>query len=251
MPGLDAWVLSSPHHDDPAGGDVHYVSLCGGGITTRVAIADVSGHGASVAEFSCGLRDLIRRHINRKDQSRLVAELSRTFGELAQLERFATAIVATYLVTRRRLVLCIAGHPRPLLYRAASAEWSLLDAPDAVNLPLGIDDAARLLEVTLDLAPGDLLVLYTDALVEAADPAGRQLGEAGLLQAARLLTDHAADPRAVGSALVEAVAAHRAGQPPDDDLTLIALRHTGTGPRRPGLRERAEVYARVFGLRPT
>ena len=51
-PGLDVWVYSRPFQGAVHGGDVHYVSLCGGGIVTRMIVADVSGHGESVAEFS-------------------------------------------------------------------------------------------------------------------------------------------------------------------------------------------------------
>jgi hypothetical protein len=46
-PGLDIWVYSRPHGEAASGGDVYYVSLCGGGVITRFILADVSGHGAS------------------------------------------------------------------------------------------------------------------------------------------------------------------------------------------------------------
>ena len=42
-PGLDAWIFSRPFEEADSGGDVHYVSLCGGGLITRLVIADVSG----------------------------------------------------------------------------------------------------------------------------------------------------------------------------------------------------------------
>ena len=51
-PGLDLWVFSQPFQGDEQGGDVYYVTLCGGGLITRIVVADVSGHGSSVAEFS-------------------------------------------------------------------------------------------------------------------------------------------------------------------------------------------------------
>ncbi len=51
-PGLSAWVSSTPFEGADDGGDVHYVSLCGGGIITRVVVADVSGHGEAVAEVA-------------------------------------------------------------------------------------------------------------------------------------------------------------------------------------------------------
>jgi hypothetical protein len=55
-PGLDTWVYSRPHQGAAEGGDVRYVSLCGGGVITRLVVADISGHGAGVAEFAGMLR---------------------------------------------------------------------------------------------------------------------------------------------------------------------------------------------------
>src|SRR6516164_8541862 len=92
-PGLDLWVFSQPFQGDEQGGDVYYVTLCGGGLITRIAVADISGHGASVAEFSSSLRTLLRKNINQKSQKRLVERLNRQFGELVGMGRFATALV--------------------------------------------------------------------------------------------------------------------------------------------------------------
>src|SRR5690349_19404791 len=78
-PGLDTWVYSRPFEGADEGGDVYYVSLCGGGIITRLIVADVSGHGAEVSEVSRALRTLMRQNINNKSQARLVKALNRQF----------------------------------------------------------------------------------------------------------------------------------------------------------------------------
>src|SRR5947209_4198004 len=184
-PGLDVWVSSQPHEAAPHGGDVHYVSLCGGGAITRLIVADLSGHGASAAGAALGLRALMRKNINRKDQSRLVRALNRQFLAQSQLRRFATAIVATYLTARDTLTVCNAGHPRPLWYHAAESSWEVVttgDGPDGAvgNLPLGIDGATPYTQRDLSLGRGDIVVLYTDALIEMTDAAGKPLQEAGL-----------------------------------------------------------------------
>jgi serine phosphatase RsbU (regulator of sigma subunit) len=249
VPGLDLWVSSRPHEGDARGGDVHYVSLCGGGVITRLIVADVSGHGERVAEFSGTLRDLMRKNINTKSQTRLVGALNRQFAAMAQLRRFATAVVATYLATSRRLTVCNAGHPRPLWYRAAAGSWDVLarETGRGGDLPLGIDDDALYHQFTLELGPGDLVIFYTDALTEAADPSGRLLGEEGLLATVRSLPP--AEPGAFGRALLAAVEAHREHRPPDDDATLLVLHHNAGGPKRLTLREKVDVYAKVFGVK--
>jgi serine phosphatase RsbU (regulator of sigma subunit) len=252
-PGLDVWVSSRPYQEAAHGGDVHYVSLCGGGIITRMIVADVSGHGESVAEFSASLRRLVRKNINRKSQTRLVAALNQQFTALAQLRRFATAVVATYLANRRHLAVCNAGHPHPLWYRASAGEWRLLTseagapAEVASNLPLGLDETTPYEQFAIPLGQGDLVVLYTDALSEASDQAGRMLGESGLLEMARTLDVD--DPIGVGPALLDHVGQHRGGRPADDDTTLLVLHHNAGPAPHLSIAQKLDVYAKVFGLK--
>jgi phosphoserine phosphatase RsbU/P len=252
-PGLDLWVYSRPHEGAAGGGDVHYVSLCGGGMITRFILADVSGHGASVAELAWSLRALMRRNINRKDQARLVQSLNREFAELAKLSRFATAVVATYLTTGDRLTVCNAGHPRPLYRRASTGEWVVVSHDTTTadsgpsDLPLGILDETGYTQVELPLGRGDLVLFYTDALTEAEDAGGRQLGEAGLLDLVRRLDP--TNPAALPAALVAALDAIRGGRPAGDDLTFLLLHHNAGPTRPPGLLETLGVYAKVLGLK--
>jgi serine phosphatase RsbU (regulator of sigma subunit) len=253
-PGLDIWVYSRPYEGAANGGDVHYVSLCGGGIVTKLIVADVSGHGAAVADMARDLRTLMRRFINSKSQDRLVRELNRQFTKLADMRRFATAVVATYLATTRRLTICNAGHPRPLVCQASSGAWSLLmnhddgrrDAP--ANIPLGIDGTARYSQLALDLGEGDLVLFYTDALIEATNSAGRQLGEQGLLDIVR--NANRTDPAAIARTLPAAIETHRGGKAADDDLTFLLLRCNAGQPARLSLRQKVDVYAKFFGLKP-
>jgi sigma-B regulation protein RsbU (phosphoserine phosphatase) len=257
-PGLDVWVSSRPYRGEARGGDVHYVSLCGGGVITRMIVADVSGHGEAVAEFSGSLRTLVRKNINRKNQTRLVARLNQQFTALAQLRRFATAVVATYLADRDHLSVCNAGHPRPFRYRAATGEWEVLTSKSGghasprtsggiANLPLGLDDETPYDQLEVVLGRGDLVVIYTDALSEASDPGGRMLGEPGLLELVRDLD--AADPIGLGPAILDRVAAHRAGLAADDDVTLLVLHHNAGPIPRLSIAEKLDVYSKVFGLK--
>jgi phosphoserine phosphatase RsbU/P len=58
--GLDAWVYSKPHGKARRGGDVYYASSCAAGRISRLLLADVSGHGTSVAAIAADLRLLMR-----------------------------------------------------------------------------------------------------------------------------------------------------------------------------------------------
>ncbi|HPO93279.1 MAG TPA: PP2C family protein-serine/threonine phosphatase [Phycisphaerales bacterium] len=258
VPGNDVHVSCTPHEGGVSGGDLYYVSNCAAGLITRFILADVSGHGEEVASIAGELRRIMRRHINTADQTRFAFELNRAFAGLELGGRFATAILATYLSSTDHLLVCNAGHPRPLRYRRRAGGWTLLDghAPGVVasngqdgndtgvrNLPLGILHPTAYEQYALRLEPDDRVVMYTDALIEARDAAGVQLGESGLLEMARSLSeDEMAD---AGAALRSRVLAY-AGRPAlDDDATLVVLRHTAADPARPTL---AGHIARVAGM---
>jgi serine phosphatase RsbU (regulator of sigma subunit) len=227
--------------------------VCGGGVVTRIILADVSGHGTAVADLARSLRELMRRNIHRKNQDQLVRGLNREFSALASMGRFATAVAATYLADRRELTISNAGHPRPLLRRADSRGWEFINAaakPGSAaltNLPLGIDDAATYPQTSIRLARGDLVLFYTDALTESPDEQGRWLGEAGLLEMLGGLSGDMAEE--LGRSLLESIARRQGSEASADDMTFLLLRHDGAGPARRSLRMRLDVYAKVFGMK--
>src|SRR5579862_2224194 len=124
--GLDTWVYSKPYGKAHAGGDVYYASSCATGRISRLLLADVAGHGKTVAATAADLRTLMRRFVNRLDQTEFVRLLNQQFMELSEGGAYATAIVSTFFAPSRRLTVCNAGHPRPLMYRAADRQWNLL-----------------------------------------------------------------------------------------------------------------------------
>ena len=71
---------------------------------------------------------------------------------------------------------------------------------------------------------GDLIVLYSDGVSEATDPAGNELGRDALMALAQERDPSAAET--FGVQLVEAVTAFRGGRPPEDDETIIVLRRS-------------------------
>jgi serine phosphatase RsbU (regulator of sigma subunit) len=254
-PGIDAWLHSRVYQGDAAGGDIHYVSNCAAGIITRFAIADVAGHGEAASAMALQLRALMRRSINTPDQTRLARALNTSFSTLATQGRFATALLATYHTPTDQLVVCNAGHPRPLWFRADRDEWEILDeraqgvgAPGTLNLPLGVIEPTTYSQFSVRLSPGDYVVMYTDGLAEAMSPARVQLGEEGLLALARVAGGGASGARGVCEAIMEGVARHGAGAASADDLTLLVVRHTGENPAPMKLRDRARVTARMLGI---
>lgn len=248
--GLDAWVYSRPYGQAPRGGDVYYASSCAAGRITRLLLADVSGHGKTVAGIAADLRVLMRRYVNRPDQSEFVRLLNRQFAALSRNGAFATAIVTTFFSPNRRLVLCNAGHPRPILYRASKEEWSLLGeqrstrAAPPSNLPLGILSMAEYEHFDLELEPGDCVVTYTDALIESSDADGEQLGEDGVLRLLKLLGN--AQPDKLIAELLGEIAERYPENLSTDDVTVLLLRANG-GAQSLTLMDKMRAMGRMAG----
>lgn len=233
MPGLDVWVYADPHEDDPAGGDLYYLSSCASGRITRLLLADVSGHGVEVADCAVQLRNLMRRYVNRISQSRLVDGLNKEFTRITDSGKFATAVVGTFFAGNRRFQLCQAGHPPPLVYRQSTGKWEYCESapelakPGAVqNTPFGIIDSVEYVQLEFPFATGDMFLAYTDGLIEARDSQDRLLKRDGLLQIVRELD--VSDPSTLLTALRSRLR-ERGIDSVDDDLTMLLARADGSG----------------------
>ena len=230
--GLDAWVYSKPFGQAQRGGDVYYASSCATGRISRLLLADVAGHGHSVASIAADLRTLMRRFVNRLDQAEFVRLLNQQFAANSQQGSFATAVVTTFFAPSRRLNVCNAGHPRPLLYRVAQRQWNFLqhegptDQSSHRNIPLGIIDFTEYDQFDVELEPGDCLLSYTDALIESRDADGEMLGEEGLLRIIRLLGN--VEPQELIGALLKEIAERFPENLSEDDVTLLLVRANGS-----------------------
>ncbi len=252
VPGVDLWVHCRPHLGHQAGGDIHYVSMCGSGRISRFVIADVAGHGQGVSELAATLRRLMRRNINRVNQARFARALSDEFLRLSTGGCFATAVLATYFAPDDHLLVVNAGHPAPLWYRAASGAWTGLEpevperAERARNLPLGVVRGTKFRQFGVRLERGDLVLMYTDSLIEALSPQGTQLGREGLC---RLLADlDPSHPDLLPGLLLEAVAGWRGRTEADDDSTILLLHHNAANPSWPGMASVVRSLGKLVGL---
>jgi hypothetical protein len=248
MSGLDAWVYSQPYAGAEGGGDVYYVSSCATGRITRMLVADVAGHGQAVSHIATQLRTLMRRHVNQIDQTRLVQSMNQQFATLFGDGCFATALVTTFFAPTNHLSLCNAGHPPPMLYRAATQQWSFLDQHCAggdqfANVPLGVIDLVNYDQFDVKLNVGDLVLCYTDSLIESLDQNGEMLGLAGLLEVVRSID--LGDPQRVISQLMSAMRKRCGHDVAEDDLTIMLLRPNGLGAQVP-FRERVLAPVRLM-----
>ena len=260
--GLKAWIWSTPYQDDSEGGDVHYLSLCSGGIVTRVVLADVCGHGSAVGAISEKLCNLLRRFMNAKKQDQVVSVINREFTQVTKDFRFATAVLVTYEHHRKRLQFSNAGHPPPLFLGVHSGKWTFLDVDEmastddvsevtegASNLPFGIDVDAQYDTHVQSIAAGDRLILYTDAFMEAHERDGEMLGAEGFLAMAQSLSDEHPELNceSFGRTLLDRFR-DRFGATGDDDQTLVVI-DFGEGRGGPSVVERLAGYGRFIKSR--
>ena len=227
LPGLSAWVSCNPLRPSTRGGDLYYLSACSHGSIARVVIADVSGHGEKVSAAAARLQNSLQQYIDLWDQSLLIRDLNESFFRNEHRVKFATAFLGSFASQSGDLLFTNAGHMLPLWYRAASQKWTYLQdfmpAPKTISdLPLGLIPGTEYHQTAARLAPGDLLILYTDGINEAENEAGDQLGLACLLSMARSLPINS--PTAAGEALMAAVSRFRGAAPAKDDATVVALR---------------------------
>jgi hypothetical protein len=180
-------------------------------------VGDVAGHDQTAAAAMGQLRNLARGVAYSAEvwlPSQVLGDLDLAMAGLG-VDEVATAIIAVLeeLGPDGHLVhWSNAGHPPPLL-RTAAGEVRLLD--ESPDLLLGLDPSSVRADHQLPLAPGDLLLLYTDGLVERRDA---DLDE-GLDWLVELVRSHPdASPEELCTVLLREVPTH------DDDQVLLAVR---------------------------
>jgi sigma-B regulation protein RsbU (phosphoserine phosphatase) len=227
LPGLRVWVHSAPFGPGDAGGDVHYVSVCPSCIVSRIALADVSGHGRAVETLGGKLQELMQTYLTELEQASLMRDLNQAVIEELDGVHYATMVAAGFHGRRGLLVMTNAGHPPAFWYRTSRDEWFWFEpqrAGEGVGVrgtPLGLLPNVSYDRMIVKPDPGDLIVLYSDGVSEATNPAGNELGRDALMAMARALKPSSAET--FGTELAEAVREFRGGRTPEDDETIIVL----------------------------
>lgn len=191
-----------------------------------IVIADVSGKGVGAGMVMSICRTVLRsctHGVLRPEQAvcRLNEVLARDLAE----DMFVTLLYVVIDLQSRRVSVARAGHERPLAWRASTARVEPLES---VGLAIGVADdetfSSALGRAETTMAPGDLLVLYTDGVTEAMDPKGEEWGVAGLRATLEVGAARGAD--AVVSGVRERLLRFVGDRPPHDDMTLVALQWT-------------------------
>jgi sigma-B regulation protein RsbU (phosphoserine phosphatase) len=184
-----------------------------------IVIADVSGKGMAASLLAASFDALLMGPIEVGHSSDLIcSKISRRLFMKTPPERYVTAFIAALDPKPGRLTYTNAGHNPGLLFRADGSVQHL----EANGMPLGLFPVVEYERVETSLAPGELLLLYTDGITEAANPKG---DEFGLERLQNLVGKYTAEPLvAIAVAIETAVEVFADGTPFGDDRTMVLLR---------------------------
>jgi serine phosphatase RsbU (regulator of sigma subunit) len=202
------------------GGDFYDLITTGPGQLMAI-IGDVAGKGVSGALMMSRVSSEIRRLVATSNisPSEMLTRLNESFSSLNIDDSFITAACVKLDLNARRLVVSNAGHVLPLIRRASGA---VLPLGRASGPPVGMLPAQSYSDDVFPLAPGDIVLLMTDGVLEALHREDDQLGMWTVIE---LLTKAPRDLGEINRRIVAAVE-QRTHDSAKDDLTLLALEAT-------------------------
>ena len=187
-------------------------------------IGDVCGKGPEAASVTALARHTLRAAaVHERRPSAVLGLLHRALRDARDDGRFCTVAYCDFEVTAAgaRLVLSCGGHPLPLAIRSSGA----VEPVGALGTLLGADLEPMLHDATVELAPGELVVLYTDGVTEVRAGRREVFGHRDL---AALLEQCAGLPADVVAQRVQDTVLDAAGGRPRDDIAILVI---GPSPR--------------------
>jgi sigma-B regulation protein RsbU (phosphoserine phosphatase) len=201
------------------GGDYYdFLEFSGGRL--GVALGDVAGKGIPAALLMASLQASLRgqRLSGPSDLAQLMTNLNFLIHEASPDNRYATFFYGELDSASRRLDYVNAGHNAPMLFRAAGGVERLR----ATGPVVGLVEGGRFVQESVHLAPGDVLLVYSDGISEAMNVDDEEWGETQLAAAAQAASP--CSPQELIDALFVAADAFAAGAVQHDDMTVVVVR---------------------------
>ncbi len=202
------------------GGDFFdYLTMADG--SAGFVVADVSGKGSPAALLTAVTQGaLAAQTFFGGGPAEALARINQVLIRRATGSRFVTAFFAA-LASDGRLTCCNAGHNPPIL-----VSGSTVRRLDTGGLICGLFDHAAYQEETIQLQPGDVLLIFSDGISEAMNAAGDEFGDDRIVEC---LHQHAeASVNDVLKCLVQTVKTFASGAMQSDDMTAVVVRYRGT-----------------------
>lgn len=222
VPGYELRAFNAPSR--AISGDLYQAQVRKEGRDCVLLVADVSGKGIAAALLTASLEALATGPIEvGLPPEEICAKLSRRLYARTSAERYATAFVAVLQHEEHRMRYANAGHNPALLVHADGGCQHLA----ATGIPLGLLPVADYTGEELHIEPGDTLLVYTDGLTEAANPAGEEYGVDRLVA---VLRRHVGSPLdTLVEDIEQDIEGFAGGVPYADDRTFVLLRRVRSG----------------------
>jgi sigma-B regulation protein RsbU (phosphoserine phosphatase) len=193
--------------------------------TLGLLVGDVSGKNISAAMLMAATQSLANaKGSDHLSPARVIAETNRLLDKDVPRGAFVALAYALLRPDDSRVVLSNGGQLDPFLVPAGDDPVQLIETPGP-RLPLGILASVPYRETSLEVAAGDLLVFYTDGVVERKNAAGRLFG---FERAAATLDRVRGRPaQAALETLLDTADAFAGGVKPHDDVTVVVARRMG------------------------
>ena len=183
-----------------------------------IVVGDVAGKGAPAALYGAMSSGIIRTRAGRKYPPGQMLELvNKTLYQRPIESQYVAVTYSIYEPVTRKITLANSGLPYPLLIR--SGQPSFLDVG---GIPLGLFADSKYEETTLTLEAGDVLVLYSDGLVESRNDNGDDFGMRRLADTVGV--NHEKSPNEIVKAVRDTLAKFIGRRRPHDDRTMIVIK---------------------------
>jgi len=184
-----------------------------------IALGDVSGKGTAAALLMSSLHASIHAQTGSHDSLvETISAVNRYLADNIPSNRFVTLFYAELDPESGALSFLNAGHNPPLIVHAAGTVEQLASG----GLPLGIKANAEYREGRTTLQRGDVLVIYSDGVTEAASPSGEEFGPTRLYEVVSRNVDSSA--AGIRDRIESALTKFSQGTQAADDITLVIVK---------------------------
>ena len=186
-----------------------------------LAVCDVAGKGIPASLVMVMIRTIIHlvAHQPGMHVSRILDVVNWGIAGKVSLDRFATVALLTYDFAQHKLEYSNAAHHPLLIYRAVSRSFETFDTE---GIPIGLEKKTRYEQVETQLGKGDIVILYTDGIIEAMNEKGMQYTYESLQSVVEKNCEKA--PEALKRAIIEDVNAFVGKARQHDDQTFVLMK---------------------------
>jgi sigma-B regulation protein RsbU (phosphoserine phosphatase) len=224
LPQVPGYEFSALYESAQAVGGDYYDCLLLPGERVALAFGDVAGKGVPASLVMSRLSSVVQCTMEFvADVGEAAARINEHMCSHAVEGRFVTFTLAIIDLAANNVSLIIAGHMSPMIRRCDGTIEEFSE--EAIGLPLGVVSGMSYEVLKRTIHPGETIVIYTDGVSEAMNPAGDLYGTERLRET---VARNPSEPAKLGQAILADVKRHAGGREQNDDITLMVYGRSAT-----------------------